>query len=141
MGGEITLTTTRPEGPEQADFALYIDFKKGIGSPERVFQTADAMIRALQRLDHVLCDAIDTSIEPVMFLEEIEAGSIKVWLSNRLKSVDDQALKDLDWRLLIGKYLGPGVFLTTTLASYRCPTALDAPHISIILEIWIRRPP
>ena len=33
---EITLTTKKPEPPE-ADFAFYIDFKRGEGSASRVF--------------------------------------------------------------------------------------------------------
>ena len=40
-----------------------------------------------------------------MVLEEIEAGSIKVWLRNILSSTDDQALKGLDWKPAVGKYL------------------------------------
>src|SRR3970040_183395 len=104
MSGIVHLTTREPPPPERADFAIYIDFKRGEGSPQRVFQAADAMIRAMQSLDHVLCNAIDGTIEPVMVLEEIETGSLKIWLANKLTAVDDQALKDLDWKPAIGKY-------------------------------------
>ena len=40
-----------------------------------------------------------------MVLEDIEAGSLKTWLRNSLRASDDQALKDLDWRPQVGKYL------------------------------------
>ena len=40
-----------------------------------------------------------------MLLEDLETGSIKAWFRNVLNSTDDQALKDLDWRPAIGKYL------------------------------------
>ena len=40
-----------------------------------------------------------------MVLEEIETGSIKIWLGNQLNRVDDDALKKLDWKPLVGKYL------------------------------------
>lgn len=40
-----------------------------------------------------------------MMLEDIEAGSIRIWLKNVLEATDDQALKDLDWRTALGKYL------------------------------------
>jgi hypothetical protein len=63
------------------------------------------MIRALQRVDKALCAAIDTSIEPVMVLEEIEAGSLKIWLRDVLTATEDDALKTLDWKPAIGKYL------------------------------------
>ena len=104
-GGSISLSTREPPAPERADFALYIDFQKGTGSPQRIFQAADAMIRALQQLDHVLCNAIDGEIQPVMVLEEVEAGSLRIWLANILDAIDDQALKELDWKPAIGKYL------------------------------------
>jgi len=94
-----------PSPPSDADFAIYIDFEKGRGSPTRVFRAADLMIRALQNLDKTLCGAIDSHIEPIMLLEDLETGSIKAWLKNALQSTDDQALKDLDWKPAVGKYL------------------------------------
>lgn len=63
------------------------------------------MIRALQELDHTLCASVDSHIEPVMLLEDIEAGSIKAWLANQLKRVDDEGLKTLDWKPIVGRYL------------------------------------
>ena len=103
--GTTHVSTTAPDPPSDADFAIYIDFVKGEGNAARVFQAADAMIRALQKLDHALCASIDTHIEPVLVLEEIQTGSIKIWLRDALKSADDQALKSLDWKPAVGKYL------------------------------------
>jgi len=40
-----------------------------------------------------------------MVLEDIEAGSIKVWLRNVLQMVEDDALKTLEWKPIVGKYL------------------------------------
>lgn len=74
--GEIHTTTRSPEIPRSADFALRIDLKPGEPNPYRVFQAADLMIRALQRLDATLCEAIDNRIEPLMVLEEIGSGSL-----------------------------------------------------------------
>lgn len=104
-GGQIGLTSRRPRPPERADFAIRIDFKRGEGNPYRIFQAADSMIRALQKLDKALCAAIDNRIEPIMVLEEIEAGSLRIWLHNILTAVDDDALKKLDWKPAVGKYL------------------------------------
>lgn len=103
MALSTELTTTEPPG--DADFALHIEFKKGEGKPQRVFQAADRMIRALQDLDTTLCLSVDTQIESVMVLEEIEVGSLKIWLKNMLERTDDQIMKDLDWRKAVGKYL------------------------------------
>ena len=94
--GEVHATTRRPDTPRDADFALRIDFKRGEPNPHRIFQAADLMIRALQGLDATLVGAIDTKIEPIMVLEEIESGSLFIWLRNILTATDDEALKKLD---------------------------------------------
>ena len=69
------------------------------------------MIEAFQRLDKSLCTSIDNHIQPVMVLEEIETGSLKLWLKNLLTAIDDQALKDIDWRPAVGKYLVKGKYI------------------------------
>jgi hypothetical protein len=104
MPAEITLTTAMPE-PPPADFAFEIDFKRGEGSPSRVFLAINDFIRGCERLDAELAHTIDNNIETVLVLEDIEAGSIKVWLRNSLRAAEDDALKTLDWRPLVGKYL------------------------------------
>ena len=76
---EVTLTTRRPEEPV-ADFAFYIDFKKGEGSASRVFSATHEFIKACERLDRELVTSIDASIETVMVLEDIEARSLMRWL-------------------------------------------------------------
>lgn len=105
MKSTTQLTNTMPEQPNDADFAIFIDFDRAVGKPQRVFKTMEALITAFEKLDRILCRTIDSNIEPVMLLEEIEGGSIKAWLKNKLNCVDDQAIKELDWRPLVGKYL------------------------------------
>lgn len=104
MAAEVTLTSRRPE-PPQADFAFEIDFKRGEGSPSRVFSAINDFIRGCERLDAELVSTIDANIETVMLLEDIEAGSIKAWFRNAIHAVEDDALKTLDWKPLVGKYL------------------------------------
>lgn len=101
----IKLTDTEPDPPKDADFAILIDFKKGDGSPTRVFTAATDLIEAFQAIDKVLVRSVDSNITPLMMLEDVEAGSLKIWLRNALDSIDDQASKDLDWRPAVGKYL------------------------------------
>lgn len=101
----IKLTDTEPDPPKDADFAILIDFKKGDRSPTRVFTAATDLIEAFQAIDKVLVRSVDSNITPLMVLEDVEAGSLKIWLRNALDSIDDQALKDLDWRPAVGKYL------------------------------------
>lgn len=101
---QIELTTKRPKSPD-ADFAFYIDYKRDTGSASRVFAATHDFIKACERLDKELLQSIDSNIETVMVLEDIEAASLKTWLKNALTAADDQALKDLDWRPAVGKYL------------------------------------
>jgi len=104
-GSVVEIGTEPPLPPAGATFALVIDFEKGTPNPQRVFQAAEAMIVAMQGLDHTLCASVDSTIRPDMMLEDIEAGSIKVWLSNQLARVDDEGLKTLEWKPIVGKYL------------------------------------
>jgi hypothetical protein len=91
--------------PPKADFAIVIDFARDEASPQRIFQAADALITAFQEFDQTLVKSIDSSIEPIMILEDIEASSLKIWLRNSLQASEDQALKELDWKPQVGKYL------------------------------------
>ena len=88
-----------------AIFCIEIDFQKGSESPSRVFRTMTELIETFQEFDVDLVHSIDTSIQPIAIIEDIEAGSVKAWLGIILKTTDDDAIKQLDWRPLIGKYL------------------------------------
>lgn len=101
----LTASIKRPEDPGDADFALIVDFKKGVSSPTRVFLATADFIRAFESLDHALVKSIDSNIIPVMMLEDVEIGSLKIWLKYALRSTDDEALKSLDWKPAVGKYL------------------------------------
>lgn len=119
---EITLTTMRPKAPD-ADFAFEIDFRRGEGPASRVFAATFDFIKACERIDRELLSTIDSSLETVLMLEDIEAGSIKTWLRNALSAVDDDGLKKLDWRPLVGKYLVKAKY-----AIIRWTETVDAPR-------------
>ncbi len=108
----LTISSKEPKGiPPKADFAIYVHFDKDSPNPQRVFQTVSGLIIAFQKLDRILCQTIDSSIEPVMMLEEVETGSLKVWLRNILSATDDQALGSLEWKKQVGKYLVKAKYL------------------------------
>jgi hypothetical protein len=94
-----------PMPPADADFAFTINFQKGSGNPRRVFDASSALIEAFEILDKALVESIDVSIAPLMVLEDVEGGSIKVFLKNILSRIDDEALKTADWKMLVGHYL------------------------------------
>lgn len=88
-----------------SDFAIAIDFVKGSGSPSRVFRAMSDLIDALQTVDRSLIRSIDTKIEPILLLEDVETGSVKAWLRQIIESVDDEGLKKGDWKMVVGNYL------------------------------------
>jgi len=89
----------------EADFCIEIQYKKESANPSRVFHSMSGLIDSFQRIDQHLVKAIDVDIETVLLLEDIEAGSIKVWLRNLLKAIPDDAIYHLDWKPLVGQYL------------------------------------
>jgi hypothetical protein len=100
------LTTKKPTFiPTEADFAIYIRFQKNTQNPQRVFYAANKLISAFEQIDKSLCSTVDGNIRPIMMLEEIEAGSLRIWLRNQLQSTDDQTIKKLDWKPIVGQYL------------------------------------
>ncbi|HBM71396.1 MAG TPA: hypothetical protein DD436_01925 [Erythrobacter sp.] len=100
----ITLTDKEPRAP-RADFGFEIDFQRGVGPASRVFTATRDFIKVCEALDDELIRSIDSNIETVLVLEDIESGSIKTWLRNALAATEDDALKTLDWKPLVGKYL------------------------------------
>ena len=95
-----------------SEFCLEIDFARGIGDPTRVFRTMTSLITALQNIDEHLINSIHPKIVPVVALEDVRASSVKAFLSTLLNQVDDDALKNLDWKPLVGQYLVKAKYTT-----------------------------
>ncbi len=96
---------------KQPDFLLTIHFPVGATNPQRFFATASECIEALQSCDRMLLKSFPTSIKPVFVIEQVETGSLKIWLYQLLEAVDDDALKNIDWKPAVGKYLVKGKHL------------------------------
>jgi hypothetical protein len=88
-----------------ADFGLEITFKSDSADPSRVFRCLLSLIGAFEFLDRQLVKSIDVKIEPVLLLEDVESGSIRTWLRSALQATDDNALKEGDWKKVVGHYL------------------------------------
>ena len=88
-----------------ADFCIEIDFEKGRENPTRVFKAMTNLIEEFEALDRELVRSISGSIQPVLLLEDVESASIKAWLRQFVEGIDDDALKGIDWRPQVGKYL------------------------------------
>jgi hypothetical protein len=63
------------------------------------------LIDACGAIDKLLVQPIETRLEPVLLLEDIEAGSIRTWLRDQLMDLGDDSLGKLEWKPLVGKYL------------------------------------
>lgn len=91
------------------DFGITIQYDKG-GSPASAFKVLSELINALDELDHDLVASIDTTIKPTIILEDLEIGSIRAFLANTLRTVDDDGLKELEWKKIVGSYLVQGKY-------------------------------
>lgn len=95
--------------PPKSDIVIKIDFLDD-SSPARVFDMAANMVRAFEDLDRVLIGTIDSKIQTQLVLEDLQRSSIKIFLRNILEATDDQAIKELDWKPAVGKYLVKGKY-------------------------------
>lgn len=128
----VILSGEPPMPPTDADFSFTINFEKGAGDPRRVFDAASLLIDGFEELDEAITGSIDGAIETVMVLEDVEAGSLKVWLRNLLHRTSDQALKEVDWRKALGPALVRAKYATLRWLDNDKPTAGKA--IDILRE-------
>jgi hypothetical protein len=83
-GIHVRLLGEPPMPPPDADFAFRIDFAKGQGDPRRVFEAASLLINGFEALDNTIAASVDSQIQTIMVLEDVEASSLKVYLRNLL---------------------------------------------------------
>lgn len=91
-------------------FYLTIDYDKFSPNPEKIFLGISKMLEAFKALDIQLVNCVDNTLETEMLLEDVERGSIKLQIANILKSIPDDAIKDLDYKKIIGEYLVKGKY-------------------------------
>ena len=109
LGDEIEGESMTPK-PLDFDFAIEIDFERESPDPTRVFRSMTALIESFEKLDRELVQSVDISINPILLLEDIEAGSLKTWFKNVLESIDDSSLKEGEWKKVVGSYLVKGKY-------------------------------
>jgi hypothetical protein len=86
-------------------FELVVSFKKGSGDPSRVFKTMTGLIESVQSLDRNLSESISSNVKTTIVLQEIETSSLKAKLRNIVVDIPDEALKQAEFRPLIGHFL------------------------------------
>lgn len=121
---ERTLEAQTVEG----EIGLVIDYQPGKTLAVDVLQAAMGMIEALDALDGVLLSSVDTSLEPVSVLNDVQHSSLKMLLVRALRNTPDELISSLDWKKWVGGLLVKG--------KYRLLQKLDAdgPEIQRCLE-------
>jgi hypothetical protein len=89
----------------EAEFAITIDYQKGEGNPARVFRTMTGLVETFQIFNRNFVNVIDANVESVIFLDEIEIGSIKSVFRDALRAIPDDAIFHLDIRPIFGQVL------------------------------------
>lgn len=97
----MAITQSANEG----HFSFLIDFKKGEGDPRRVFDAASLLIEGFQELDATLMNSIDGKINAQVVLDDLKPGSLRVFVSTILKNIDDQGLREGEWKKAVGPAL------------------------------------
>lgn len=88
-----------------SQFEIYIDFKPSDGDPSRVFQSMADLIDSLNSLDAELASMVNINIQPELVLDRIEGGSIKSVLRTIIKDLPDDALKEANFKKILGHFL------------------------------------
>jgi len=94
----------------EGEIGLVIDYEPGKSLAVDVLQSAMGMIEALDKLDKALLSSVDTSLEPVSVLNDVQHSSLKMLLARALRNTPDEQIQNLEWKkwvgslLLLGKY-------------------------------------
>jgi hypothetical protein len=90
---------------DEATFTFTINFARGEGDPRRVFDAASLLIDGFEGLDGTLAASVDSKLKTAIVLEDLQPGSLRVVLKTILKDIDEQALKNGEYRKAIGSAL------------------------------------
>ncbi len=86
-------------------FELVINFSPNEGDPARIFKTMSGLIESFQDIEKHLISTIDLSLSANLVLEDVEKGSLKARFRGLIEGIPDEALKDAEWKKIIGHFL------------------------------------
>lgn len=112
----------------EGEIGLVIDYKPGVSRAVDVLQAAMDLVHSLDRLDNALLSSVDTHLEPVSILNDVQHSSLKMLLSRALKKVPDDLLGNLDWKKWVGGLLVQGKYVLLQ------HIGADAPEIKSAIE-------
>lgn len=94
-----------PDLIKEHDLIITIDYDKESPNPSRVFESMSNIIKSFEGIDKRLVKSIDSNIDTVLMLEDIEVGSLKSVLRNFIESIPDDSIANLEWKKAVGHYL------------------------------------
>lgn len=112
----------------EGEIGVVIDYTPGETPAVNVLQAAMSMVQALDSLDAALLSSIDTSLEPVSVLNDVQHSSLKILLARVLKKVPDELVSTLDWKPWVGGILVKGKYKLLQVLD------ADAPEIQRTLD-------
>jgi hypothetical protein len=95
----------------EGEIGLVIDYQPGKMLAINLLQAAMGMIESLDRLDAVLLSSVDTALEPVSVLNDVQHSSLKLLLARALKHTPDDLIGNLDWKKWAGGLLVKGKYI------------------------------
>lgn len=93
---------------EKDTFAIYIEFEEKTKNPSKIFSAMSQFIDTMTFVDNCLIESLNIKAESVFVLEDIQLGSLKSILKSTLTSIDDEDLKELNTKKIIGTFLVKG---------------------------------
>ena len=95
----------------EGEIGLVIDYVPGQSSALEVLGGAMALIQSLDSLDRALLSTVDSELEPVSVLNDVQHSSLKILLARVLRKVPDEHLTGLEWKKWVGGLLVKGKHL------------------------------
>lgn len=77
----------------------------GEKSPLEAFDELKGVFQALSVLDDIYLASIASGIQCDYSIQSIEYSSIKTWIAQRIREIPDEAIKEFDWKKLVGHFL------------------------------------
>lgn len=110
------------------EIGLVIDYSPGQSRALDVLGGAMALVLAIDELDAALLSSIDSELEPVSVLNDVQHSSLRVLLARVLRSVPDEYLGSLEWKKWLGGLLVKGKYLLLQ------HTDADAPMLESVIR-------
>lgn len=96
---------------EKPDMIIELEFIKNSSNPSRIFKSMSDIISSFEILDTHLISSINHNIKPMILLEDIHASILTTWLKQKISEIDDNDIRNLDWKRIVSNYLVKGKYI------------------------------